>query len=226
MAVTTSIAPRQKWWNIAYAAICLILGLWGAWDYFVTIPRQEERFVLYQVALAEQLELEDAAKNQPLEPRQIEQYNAAKAIIETFGDDVPELPAAYDRPVQLWLYIIGCGILGTPFFIWNLISLSKVRYHLADDASLECPEGVFTSDQIKDIDMSKWMAKSKAWLIVEPDKRILLDDYKFKNMHVIVGYFASRFHPDDWTGEAKPIKQEEAAEPGGEDAESPSSAPD
>ena len=107
----------------------------------------------------------------------------------------------------------------------GIVTLADLKSK-ADDASLECPEGVFTSDQIKDIDMSKWMAKSKAWLIVEPDKRILLDDYKFKNMHVIVGYFASRFHPDDWTGEAKPIKQEEAAEPGGEDAESPSSAPD
>jgi hypothetical protein len=92
------------------------------------------------------------------------------------------------------------------------VYLGTVRqvYTLEDDGSLQMPQGTWPADDIADIDMDRWMAKSIAHVVHKDGRRVMLDDYKFKNMHRIVGELAHRFHPEAWTAEAKPVK--EAAE--------------
>ena len=67
--------------------------------------------------------------------------------------------------------------------------------------------------------MSIWMKKSIARVEVKGETGpIVLDDYEYENVYLIVGALAHRFHPDAWTEEAKPVKDD------AEDGEAPSSA--
>ena len=43
----------------------------------------------------------------------------------------------------------------------------------------------------------------------EEGTRIKLDDYQYKNLHLIIGAIAARLHPDDWDAEARPVAAEE-----------------
>jgi len=133
MAVHTSIQPRQKWWNIGYAAICLELALWGAYDYRVTIPTKEAAVAAYDAAAKSVEEFEAKAQAsqaapggaQPLSAEEIEAYTQAKAVVDK-GRPTP--PAAYDRPVQLWMYMVGCGVMGVPWFLWMCIGTARRHY--------------------------------------------------------------------------------------------------
>ena len=217
MAVETSLQPRQKWWNILYAVICGGLALWGAYDYWVTIPRREEAVQRYDAAAARYEELE--AKTRPatpggpvgtLTPAEIEEYKEAKATVDK---GKPVAPAAYDRPVQLWLYIVGCGVLGVPWFLWQWLAVAGNKYRLKDDGTLEVPGGpAIAASDIEDIDMSRWMSKSIATVKARDGRLVVLDDYKFRNIHLIVGSIASRMHPEDWTEDARDLRKIRAQE--------------
>ena len=133
---------------------------------------------------------------------------------DDFENTAPEPPASYDRWVNFWIYFVGTGILGTPWFVWKLFSRRGQTWRLEDDGSLSTPDGVFGRDEIDDIDMSIWMKKSIAKVeIKDRSEPIVLDDYEYADVYLIVGALASRFHPDEWTEEAKPIKE------GGDDEE-------
>ena len=127
---------------------------------------------------------------------------------------------------------MGTGILGTPWFVWKLWSRRGMSWRLEEDGSLVTPEGSFAADQITDIDMSIWMKKSIARVGVESQiEPIVLDDYEYENVYLIVGALAHRFHPDAWNDEAKPVKDDEpeddqdsGSEDDAEDGEAPSSA--
>ena len=80
-----------------------------------------------------------------------------------------------------------------------------------DDGSLHTPEGDFARDEIVGLDMDRWMSKSIAYAETK-DAKIKLDDYIYKNMHLIVGALAQRFAPDKWTEEAKKIDPDAEAE--------------
>jgi len=124
-------------------------------------------------------------------------------------------PAAYDRPVQMWLYVIGCGVMGAPWFLWQWLAAARVRFRMEDDGTLQAGKDRIAPDRIADIDMSKWMSKSIATVVTTDGKRIVLDDYKYRGMDKIVGAIATRFYPDDWTPDArdlKRIREQEAAE--------------
>ena len=54
--------------------------------------------------------------------------------------------------------------------------------------------------------MSRWMAKSIAWVVGPGGKRLKLDAYLFKHLDRIIGAIASRLHPDKWDGDARSIK--------------------
>ena len=103
--------------------------------------------------------------------------------------------------MQLWLYIVGCGVLGTPFFVWNLIVMPRAaaKWRLNEDGSLDTPEGAIPADQIANLDMSRWMAKSIATIETSDGRSIKLDDYKFRNMDLMIGALAQRFAPGEWT---------------------------
>jgi hypothetical protein len=140
----------------------------------------------------------------------------AKAVLsdikERYGSAVPNKPAAYDRPMQFWLYIVGCGVLGVPSFLWPVIRTIRRMYRLDDDGTLHTPDGPIDGHQIVDIDMSRWCSSSgdrrSTWTakaVLRDGRKVLLDDHDYKNMHLIIGAIAHRLYPDQWTPEAKRI---------------------
>ena len=146
------------------------------------------------------------------------QWNAAKKVVEEItrrNDGAPTKPSPYDRTLQLWLYIIGCGVLGPPFFVWPIVQIARKQFVLEDDGTLRTPTGTFSAAQIVDIDMSRWCAKEgdrrstwTAHVVTSDGKRILLDDHDFKNMHLIIGAIAHGFMPDIWTAEGKRVGEQ------------------
>jgi hypothetical protein len=130
------------------------------------------------------------------------------------------VPGKYDRVTQ-WAFIacLPCA----PYFFWCFFAARRRKYILDDDGTLHTPQGAWTSDEIADIDMSRWMAKSVAWAVSRDGRRVKLDDYKYKGLHLIVGDIASRLYPDDWDKEAKPRDE---AEDGPEGADTPGGADD
>lgn len=223
LPIQAKVQPRQLFWNILYAVLCTGLALWGAWDYFVTIPQAEADFARFSEAQKTMEELAAVAETRTLQASETETFLAAEAVTKEFKEP-PVPPAAYDRAVQLWLYIVGCGVLGTPFFVWNLIVLPRTaaKWRLNEDGSLETPEGAIPADQIANLDMSRWMAKSIATVETSDGRSIKLDDYKFRGMDLIIGALAQRFAPGEWTPEAKPIPKPEVvadAPPRDEDGE-------
>ena len=217
MAIETSLQPRQKWWNILYAIICGGLGIWGAYDYWVTIPRREADVAAYETAAAKREELEAKARAataapggaKPLTDDEVKAGQAAKAVVDK---GKPTAPAAYDRPVQMWLYVVGCGVLGTPWFLWQWLAAASKRYRIADDGTLEAGADRIAEADIADIDMTKWMSKSIATVVTKDGRRIELDDYKYKGMHLVIGSIASRFYPEAWTVDAKDLAKIRAEE--------------
>lgn len=222
--IETSLQPRQKWWNILYAVICAGLALWGAYDYWVTIPRREAAVAAYDAAAKEVEEIESKARAAgqapggaaPLSEPEVARYQEAKKVVDA---GKPVAPAAYDRPVQMWLYIVGCGVLGAPWFLWQWLATARHRYRLDEDGTLHVDGTAYRPAEIVDVEMSRWMAKSIATAVTASGARIDLDDYKYRNMHLIVGALAVRFHPEDWTADAKDLRkiraQEAAAAPSG-----------
>lgn len=204
MAIETRVQPRQTIQNVAYGVLCLGLGIWGWYDYAVKIPNAEAAFIAYTDAEQSKSELEELARTGTLSDAQREQYKLAESTLALFKEK-PAEPAEYDRAVQLWLYIVGCGVLGVPWFAYAQWNLSRLRFRLGDDGSFSAPEGQFSAEQITGIDMSRWMSKSIAEVEAEGGVRIRLDDYQHKGVEDIVAHFAARFEPGKWTSDARPI---------------------
>jgi len=215
MAIQTTVAPRQTWKLLIVAALCVVFAIWGAYDYWVRIPQRERAAVRF-VELQEQFnEFERRNSTLPLAQADLDRWAAVRDEIDAFQGKVPEPPPKWDRPVQLWLYVIGCGVLGLPWCLWSLHSLSRRNVRLEEDGTLVHQGGRWSAEEIVGIDMNNWMEKSTALLQHRDGRTLLLDDYKHRNMHLIVGAFASRFHPELWTPEARQVKNvsEEAADP-------------
>lgn len=211
MAIETTLQPRQTWMNLIYAGLCAALALWGAYDYWVSIPAREAAVALYQSASQEFSELQDKASAHDaapsvapaLTPEETVRLVKAQQDLASFNNVKPDPPAGYDRPVQVWVYMVGCGLISTPWFLWMWLAARRQHFKLDDDGALHWPKGVVQQEDIADIDMSRWMSKSIATVKTTDGQDIKLDDYKFKNMHLIVGALATRFHPDDWTLDAR-----------------------
>jgi hypothetical protein len=158
--------------------------------------------VFIQALELQGLDNEDAVGFKPLFQEKLKKY----------GDIVA--PGKFDRPVQ-WLFI-----LCLPFGFYYFWSYSKMRkraatYLLDDVGTLTTPEGSWSSKEIKDVDMSRWISKTgkarttwTAKVIVEDHKPILLDDYIYSDMHLIIGSLAHRFYPEEWTPLAKRVKKD------------------
>jgi hypothetical protein len=204
MAIETRIQPRQTIQNLAYAVICLLLAVWGWYDYSVKIPGAEAAFREYTAASERKAALEKASADRPLSDDEKVEYNGSQETLAKYKEK-PAEPAAYDRAVQLWLYIVGCGVLGVPWFAWAQWQLGRRRFRLDDDGTFHAAEGVFPAARVTGIDMSRWMAKSIAYVEVEGGARIALDDFKYKGVEDIVAHFAARFEPGKWTSDARPI---------------------
>ncbi len=129
--------------------------------------------------------------------------------LNRFGSVVA--PSKYDRPIQ-WLFIL-CLPFGF-YYLWKYSVMSRRArlYSLDDDGNLATPEGSWASQEIADIDMSRWIAKTgnarttwTAKVITGDGKNVLLDDYVYQDMHLIIGKIAHRFYPDKWTPLARRV---------------------
>ena len=146
----------------------------------------------------------------PLTEQERMRYLEIEEILKlAFENTAPESPASYDGFVNFWIYFIGCGVLSTPYFVYRLFSRRGKVWRLEEDGTLSTPEGVFPPEAIKDIDMSIWMKKSIARVETEGlGGTLVLDDYEYQDMYLIVGALAHRFYPEEWTAEAKPEEGE------------------
>ncbi len=207
MTISSSPRLRPLITNLVFVVICLGFGIWGAYDYWVRIPEQERLCDRYDDLLAQKAEL--IQRNQGTSPSNVsadsKRYDEIESELATFSSP-PQRPGAFDRAVQLWAYTVGCGILGTPYFLWASLQLLRRKFRLDEDGTLHAPEGVVKRQDIADIDMSRWMRKSIATVVAKDGTRVELDDYKFKDLHLIVGAIAHRFYPDQWTEEARKVK--------------------
>jgi hypothetical protein len=198
MSVISTARKSRVIWLVAYGLLCVVLGFWGAYDYWVRIPKHESDYAAF-VATKETFDrLEKQSATKSLSASEITEYEAAKTEIAGYKDGVPEPVPAYDRPLQLWVYVISCGVLGTPWCFWGLIKLRRQRFELEGDGTLIANEIRLSPDQIKSIDMSKWMSKSVATVHGTNGEQIKLDDYMMKNAHLIIGRIAHRFDPGAW----------------------------
>ena len=129
---------------------------------------------------------------------------AAKAqtdiMLGIYGDAVK--PGWYDRDVQ-WLFIASLPF--APYYFWSFFSTRNRRYQLDPDGTLHLPEGTWRGNEIADIDMSRWMAKSICWVVKSDSTRIKLDAHIYKNLDKIIGVIAHRLKADEWSLDARPV---------------------
>jgi hypothetical protein len=204
--------------------LCLGLGVWGAYDLWVRYPRMERDFARYQEASGRLTKLEEARQAQQergTQPTAAETaaYEKATADLNAAmpGGKAPEQLSKYDKPFQ-WLYIT-CLPFAVPAFM-GLSRVMRQRYRLDDEGALhftgdkEHGAGVWSAAEIRDIDMDRWMRKSVAWVVRgDSSVRLKLDAYHHRHLEKIVGALASRFHPEQWDQEARPVKPKSQDEP-------------
>ena len=234
MAITTSPA-FSAWRSLIIAVAFVILSAWGAYDLWVKIPHQEQVFSLYDAAKTRLAEL-DARKTDRenrgggLSQAEVAEYSATKKILDALapGGTAPTQPGKFNRVTQ-WFYI-SC-ILCVPPFVRSFWRAKHQSYRLEEDGALHftgdpaLESGVWTQAEIADIDMSAWMAKSIAHVVHLDGRRLMLDAYMHRNLHLIVGAIASRLHPAQWDDQAKIVKSgEESGKTAAAIAEAP--APD
>ncbi|MDA0803318.1 MAG: hypothetical protein O2819_06130 [Planctomycetota bacterium] len=209
--IQTRLQPRFKYWTLAYAILCLGFGIWGGYDYWVTIPEQQALVDAYREAELNFHKLDFEGQSRPLTDDEHLAKRNATEFMNAYPARPTEIPA-WDRPLQLWAYVIGCGVVGFPWCAWTLWSTSRRVWRLNDDGSMDTPTGTIASHDITDIDMSRWMAKSIVTVKTADGGDIVLDDYKHKNVDTIAVALADRFHPGEWTKKGRPVRSDEDEE--------------
>ncbi|MHC5004658.1 MAG: hypothetical protein ACYTJ0_16210 [Planctomycetota bacterium] len=201
MAITTKVARHYAVRMTVIGALCVLFGVWGAWDLFVKIPREEEAHRQFTQLNAELAELEDLGAAR-LTAAQRQRYQEIQAELARFGGETPEAPSKFDRLVQV--LAMSC-ILFAPYFFWTLAAARKRTFRLEDDGALVLSDRRWERDDIRDIDMSRWMAKSIAVVEHRDGRRVKLDDYVYQGADAVVGAIASRLHPAQWDEQARRI---------------------
>lgn len=209
MAITTQLQPRFKFWMTLYTVFCLVFGIWGAYDYWVRYPQIEESARQYSRLKNRQDELTAAAAQRALTAEETSEYEAGKARLTAEFATPPTPPSGFDKPFQLWGYVVGCGVIGFPWCAWSLAAASRKRWTLDDDGSLQTPQGRIPAERIAGIDMDRWMSKSIAVVKDEDGVEYTLDDYRWKHVDKIVVELCRRFHPGAWTDEARPVAEKD-----------------
>ncbi|MBX3354455.1 MAG: hypothetical protein KF724_02010 [Phycisphaeraceae bacterium] len=232
MKVKTGVRPFPFFLNLGFALFCLGGAIWGAYDYWIWYPEIERANQEHRAAAEVLTELGDAVKARArdatsapsivvpvtVSEEDLARYRAAQETIERIElrfKGPPRQLAAWDRPLQLWLWVIGCGVLGFPFFAWPLVRMMRSRWELSEDGTLRTPTDVIPLSEVTGIDMSRWCAPTgskrstwKAWLLTRDGRRHELDDHDYRDMHLIIGFYAHHFHPESWTPQAKRVKAE------------------
>jgi len=277
MAIQTKLQTRFTVQKLFAVVICLLLGLWGVYDYVVKIPAQtraHERgqvFPLVKTALeapfdsdtrtqsivaaqtavrdaqakllnvkldgnltreelVEAVEgvtesteqqwlailalfktaLDETALRTPTQPPS-DRIDLAYKLAETGNNAVANVapPGRFDRTTQ-WMFILCLPF--APYFLWGLVRARRHAYRLDDDGTLHTPDQTWTAEEIADVDMSRWMAKSVAWVVHTDGRRIKLDDYVYRNVHLIAGALASARYPEQWDAEARKVRGDDEDE--------------
>lgn len=215
MAIKTTLAPSYGWRIIFIAVLCTVFSVWGAYDLFVKIPRQEAAAAEYQALNEEKQSLEQVlSQGRAPTPEQRERYTQIEQQLRAIGE-APAKPSKFNRLTQ-WFYI-SC-ILATPYCISLYRRARRQVYELDDQGTLhftgdpQLGSGAWKKDEIADIDMSRWMRKSIAYAVHTDGSRLMLDAYLHKHLDRIVGAIASQHYPDKWDKNASPIKPGSAAD--------------
>ena len=146
-------------------------------------------------------------------PQAYAAYELISNIVESIG--AIEKPHKYDR-IMKGLVFLPC-LPFFPYFLWVYYRTKRQVFELTDDGTLHSKAGEWPADSIADIDMSKWMSKSIAHVVHTDGTRLLLDDFKHRNLFLIIGAIASRLYPKDWDDQAKQVKSSDSDdEPGNE----------
>ena len=249
-----AVAPSFSLRALFVAAMCLVLGLWGIYDYVWAIPAQALSYERGEISrdVHSSLDSIDAGEKTPMVDRTVEKLDAlieqplpdnagddatswretliiyrngidrpndvsptdwpvireearlqSDTALELYGDATP--PSAYDRPIQ-WLFILCLPFV--PWYLWSLFSTGSRKYRLDPDGTFQMPEGTWKAEQISDIDMSRWMAKSICWVVNTDGKRIKLDAHIYKGLDKMIGIIAHRIHPEGWSLDARPVKSD------------------
>ncbi|MHC4911171.1 MAG: hypothetical protein ACYTF9_15805 [Planctomycetota bacterium] len=215
MAIATRLAPMYAVRTLVTGVACIVFGIWGAYDLFVKIPAEQAASDRYDELMTIKDDIEArAARDEVLTEAERQQFSDVEAELAAIGD-APSPPSTFDRAIQ-WAFILCLPC--APFFILAWSKAKKKHFELDDAGTLSAPEGRFPPEEIADIDMDRWMAKSVAFVVLQSGDRIKLDDYIYRNTHQIVGSIAARIRPTEWTDEARPVKAADMAD-GHADAE-------
>ena len=125
-------------------------------------------------------------------------------------DDISEV-STVDRVTRGVLFM-PC----LPYGLWLFYALARmrrIRYVLDDDGTLKTPGGDIAPDQIADVDMSRWMAKSFATIKLTDGREVKIDDFYHQDAHLIIGQLAHERDPEAWNDDATPVKPEESVDP-------------
>ena len=202
MPITSTPAKGYIWRTIIVAAVSVVLGVWGIYDYAVAIPRQQAQVKRFEQITREIEALRSTAEQRDLTLEERETY--ARLTNELSTMVTPSPPGKYDRLIK-GLIFIPC----LPFGLYLIGFSAYVRrrtYRLDDDGTLHLPRGAWKPQEITDIDMGRWMKKSIAHVVHANGQRAKLDDYQYREMFRIVGAIAARLHPNEWDTDAKLLK--------------------
>jgi hypothetical protein len=222
MAITTTIAPSYGWRMLFVALLCLAFAVWGGYDYFIKIPRQNQVHSEYESLKSDLQRLEErraqhARMGTLPSAEDVAEYNRIATALNAIapGGAAPAKPGKLDS-LTCWFFMACLPF--APWFFWLYLRAKRQVYQLDDDGTLHfsgdaaAGSGAWRAAQIADIDMSRWMAKSIAHAVHSDGKRLKLDAYLHRNLHLIIGAIASRLHPDQWDADAKPVKRPTDAE--------------
>lgn len=224
MPITTSISPSYGIRMLFIGVLMVAFAAWGAYDYWVKIPRVNRTFQEYETAKAKFDELEQQKNNLHTSGMTLaelerfkQQYDAAVAELNrlTPGGAPPVKTGKWD-PLTCWIFMscLPCA----PYFFFLFVKTKKQKYKLDEQGTLhfegdpKLGSGSWTQSDIADIDMSRWMKKSIAYAIHQDGTRLKLDAYLHRNLDLIIGAIASRLRPTEWDDQAKPIKAEPTTE--------------
>ncbi|HWB20442.1 MAG TPA: hypothetical protein VG711_09100 [Phycisphaerales bacterium] len=220
--VVTSLTTSFKVRMIGMTIACVVFGVWGLYDYFVKIPRQQKAYDEYVTTKSELDALEEKGKSSTggssvLSPDEIKRLQSLRAEFNQVAQNgsVPSKPAAFDQWTQLaFISMLPCA----PFIWWMYVKQKRMVYRIDETGTVHLPAEKnhpaeeWTADQIKDIDMSRWMAKSIATLEHVDGRSVKLDAYLHKDLHLIIGRLAHRFYPELWEEDGRKVKPDAAPE--------------
>jgi hypothetical protein len=145
MAITTKVARHYAIRMHAIAIVSVAFTLWGAYDLWIKIPRENATAERFEQIGARLAELEEGGGVITEEARQEHESLTAERQTLTGGGASPARASKFDH-VVCWIFI-SCLPMA-PYFWWKLIHVGRQVHRLEDDGTLVMPEGDWTADDI------------------------------------------------------------------------------